>query len=94
MGSVNTDRIAGGGVEGCSGRTGRGLGMSNLEGEKDKNTWYPACYLEDEWRLSSLCLFLTSTRPPARQWGEASGFAYAPLILAVMASVAMETSSR
>lgn len=71
--------------------------MDDMEGEKNENSWHPACYLEDEWRaitLSSLCLFLASTRLPARQWGEASGFAHAPLILAVMASVAMETSSR
>lgn len=40
------------------------------------------------------CLFLTSTRLLARQLGEVSEFVHAPLILVVMASVAMETSSR
>lgn len=64
------------------------------EGEKDESRWYPAWCLDDGWMEATNCLFLTSTRLLARQLGEVSGFVHAPLILVVMASVAMETSSR
>lgn len=92
MGFVNTDRIAGEGHRRTRGPPAQAKWGLITRGEEDENSWYPAVV----WVMNGgpNCLFLTLTRLLARQLGEVSGFAHAPLILAAMALVAMETSSR